>query len=126
MKDLLIPLFIAIIVTIISKLLENKLSSMSSRKKSDDYLRQIMMKLLTLGAISVISYQLYLEVMSDGPIDKFSVLKMILLSISGVVLMFLNLIHKIWVFLGEMNEVQKESLSIVKDSIHTRPKEPVI
>ncbi|MEZ8864558.1 hypothetical protein AB4510_22475 [Vibrio sp. 10N.222.54.B12] len=123
MKDLLIPLFIAIIVTIISKLLENKLSSMSSRKKSDDYLRQIMMKLLTLGAISVISYQLYLEVMSDGPIDKFSVLKMILLSISGVVLMFLNLIHKIWVFLGEMNEVQKESLSIVKDSIHTRPKQ---
>ncbi|MEZ8608490.1 hypothetical protein AB6D06_14880 [Vibrio sp. 10N.239.311.G01] len=122
MKDLLIPLFIAIIVTIISKLLENKLSSMSSRKKSDDYLRQIMMKLLTLGAISVISYQLYLEVMSDGPIDKFSVLKMILLSISGVVLMFLNLIHKIWVFLGEMNEVQKESLSIVKDSI-PRPKQ---
>ncbi|TOF18069.1 hypothetical protein CGJ28_26140, partial [Vibrio parahaemolyticus] len=93
MKDLLIPLFIAIIVTIISKLLENKLSSMSSRKKSDDYLKQIMMKLLTLGAISVIFYQLYLEVMSDDPIDKFSVLKMILLSISGVVLMLLNLIH---------------------------------
>ncbi|EHH2533904.1 hypothetical protein J7X40_003369 [Vibrio parahaemolyticus] len=123
MKDLLIPLFIAIIVTIISKLLENKLSSMSSRKKSDDYLKQIMMKLLTLGAISVIFYQLYLEVMSDDPIDKFSVLKMILLSISGVVLMLLNLIHKIWVFLGEMNEVQKESLSIVKDSIQSRPKQ---
>ncbi|EJL3952080.1 hypothetical protein AB8I26_004665 [Vibrio parahaemolyticus] len=123
MKDLLIPLFIAIIVTIISKLLENKLSSMSSRKKSDDYLKQIMMKLLTLGAIFVIFYQLYLEVMSDVPIDKFSVLKMILLSISGVVLMLLNLIHKIWVFLGEMNEVQKESLSIVKDSIQSRPKQ---